>query len=374
MTQRAAIIAESMQTSKQNSLQSEALPQVRFPIRAKITLPYLLLAIGLAIGAALLVSRIVFDTLDERFTNQLIEGGKLASEWMVREENRLLETLRLLAYAEGVPDAVQANDPEQLRELAFGIVVDQGEESVLFLDRRGSLVLSMYHPAGAQVEDYQFATGGDPIYLEWPFVNKALANQTDARGDKYSGYANISKGRFFYVTGPLFNGQGEFAGVVLVGKSLEKMADQVRQETLGQVTFYGFDGEPLASTFHPPQTLQLDQLTNVLQNQDTSSLRRDLGNRRDLSVSNIDYDELLGPWEVRGDVDLGVLGTSLPKTFLVSTTRITRIQVTLLVTVMFVLIILTGLILSSYITSPSHRPGESLYPRGKRRLASAFGS
>ncbi len=352
MIQRTSIPTESVQSSEQQYRQDGALPQVRFPIRAKITLPYLFLAIGLAIGAALLASRIVFDTLDERFTNQLIEGGKLASEWMVREENRLLETLRLLAYAEGIPDAVQANNPERLRELAFGIVVDHGEELVLFLNRQGNLVLSLYHPAESPVENYQFTTGGESIYLEWPFVKKVLDNQQDNFGDKYSGYGKISKGRFFYAVGPLYNRQGEFAGMVLVGKSLDKMVAQMRQETLAQVTIYGFDGQPLASTFHPPQPVQLDQITDVLQNQDTSSLRRDMGASRDLTVNNIEYDELLGPWEVRGDVDLGVLGASLPKTFLVSTTRVTRIQISILVAMTFVLIILTGLILSSYITSP----------------------
>jgi hypothetical protein len=54
-------------------------PRVRFPIRIKITAPFLILAVGLAIGAAYAITQIVFDTIDERFTNQLIESGKFAA-------------------------------------------------------------------------------------------------------------------------------------------------------------------------------------------------------------------------------------------------------------------------------------------------------
>jgi adenylate cyclase len=48
------------------------LPRVRFPVRMKITLPFVLLALVLAAAAAFVVSRVVLDTIEERFTNQLI--------------------------------------------------------------------------------------------------------------------------------------------------------------------------------------------------------------------------------------------------------------------------------------------------------------
>jgi hypothetical protein len=74
------------------------------PLRLKITLPYLLLAIVLALGAGFVLTQVVFDTVEERFTNQLIESGKLATNWTAREEARLLESLRLLMHAEGIPE------------------------------------------------------------------------------------------------------------------------------------------------------------------------------------------------------------------------------------------------------------------------------
>src|SRR3990172_11263456 len=118
--------------------------RVRFPLRAKITIPYLLLAIGLAVGAAYVVMRIVFDTTDERLSNQLIETEKLSSEWMVREENRLLKTLRMLSFTEGMDGAVKTGDLQRLSDLEIGVAAAQGEEQVIILDKAGEVVLELH--------------------------------------------------------------------------------------------------------------------------------------------------------------------------------------------------------------------------------------
>ena len=61
----------------------------------------MLLAIMLAAIAIFVGLRVTFDSIEERFVNQLIEAGKLSSEWTVREENRMLETLRYVMYTDG---------------------------------------------------------------------------------------------------------------------------------------------------------------------------------------------------------------------------------------------------------------------------------
>ena len=74
-----SIVNETVDRPIQDRRSKVRLPQVRFPLRAKITLPFLILAVGLAIGAAYVITQIIFDTIDERYTNQLIESGKLSS-------------------------------------------------------------------------------------------------------------------------------------------------------------------------------------------------------------------------------------------------------------------------------------------------------
>ena len=78
------------------------LPKVRVPVRLKIALPYMLLALVLAIAAAYVVSQVVLDTIEERFTNQLIEAGKferLAEDYQnIYESNKELERTVVRRY------------------------------------------------------------------------------------------------------------------------------------------------------------------------------------------------------------------------------------------------------------------------------------
>ena len=58
----------------------EELPHVRVPIRIKITLPFLTLALLLALAAAYIGTQMVMDTVENRFHSQLAETGRLGSQ------------------------------------------------------------------------------------------------------------------------------------------------------------------------------------------------------------------------------------------------------------------------------------------------------
>src|SRR3972149_3970989 len=232
------------------------LPRVKVPLRTKIPLPFLILAVFLAVGSAYVVTQIVFDTIDERYTNQLIESGKLASEGMVRQETELLRSLRLLSHAVGVAEAIDVGDTQRLGDLAYGITANQQEEIVEFLDTQGQQVLSMRHQPEGNAVDYEFSADGRGAYQEWPFVRKVLDRQVDELGDKYSGVARVAGEDIFYVVGPVYNQQEGFAGVVLVGRTLSTVLDQIHKETFAQVTVYDQDGLPLASTLIEPLLLE----------------------------------------------------------------------------------------------------------------------
>lgn len=325
---------------------------MRIPLRIKITLPFLFLAIVLATGAAILITRIVFDTVEERFTNQLIESGKIASTQMVREETAILETLRLLAHAEGVASAIQQGDAERLRVLSYGIMVDNRQDAAEFLDAEGQLVLSMRRPPDGDIEEYQFVKMGDDSMKQWDFVNQVLTRQQDELGDKFAGYATTKWGEYFYIAGPIYDLQNNFVGVVLVGTTLQTIADHLREKSLTQITIYDFDGQPIVSTFVEPPALEKGWIDSLIAGQDTNSMTRDPNSPYEVSVNEIDYEEILSPWQGRGGNDLGILGVSLAKSFLVSASQVTRLQITGLVAAAFLLVILVGVNLAAVITRP----------------------
>jgi HAMP domain-containing protein len=319
-------------------------------IKEKVTIPYLILGIILIVGAAFVVTRVVFDTIEERFTNQLLEAGILASERMVVEENQMLKVLRLLAYSEGVPDALEKADPERLRELTIGNIINNRQAAVLFLDMEGKLVLSAYHIQGGNVEEYEFSSGGFSALKDQPFVSSVLSGEIDNEGNKFSGYSQTEQGNYFFISGPVLNDNREQIGVVLLGKPLDDLAQQIREETLAQITIYDLQGEPLASTFSSAFPLVTAEVSSILDHQDDSTFMET--NSRNVSVRNIGYREIFSAWEVRGGKDLGVLGIGLGESFLVSTTRATRLQIALLAVLVFILILLIGMNLSNIITRP----------------------
>ncbi len=330
-------------------------PRIRIPIRLKITLPYVLLALLLALAAAYVVSQVVLDTIEERFTNQLVEAGKLTSDWFVEEEDRLLETLRLLAYTQALPEAVAAGDAEALRTMALPLAVNYQEEAIEILDLSGSSILSLRHRRGGNMEDYE-TSRGDPIFAQWSFVQNILARQIENGRDKYAGLVDAPWGRYFYVAGPIVDDNEQVVGVVLVGKSLQTLVRQIRQDTLAQTTIYDFNGRPLVSSLPPidGETLVLnaDQTRGIVTRHGDNSLIRSI------SVASIDYSEILGVWQARRSIALdeaerlGLVGVSLAETFVVRPSQITRLEVFLLTAVAFILIIGLGVYVAHRITRP----------------------
>lgn len=326
------------------------------PIRTKITLPYFFLAVLLAIGAGFLLTNIVRDTLEERFRNQLAEVGQLSSELMVKEEDRLLESLRLLSYTEGMDTAIVQRDPEKLRDLSFGITVNNQVEAVEILDANGDPVLSMRHNSESVVEDYSYSTGGDGnTYRSWDFVSKVLLNKEDALGDKYSGYVSADWGDYFYISGPVYDDSGRFTGVILVGAQLQTLVNDLRAKTLGQITIYQFDGQPIVTSFpFLPEGLSSSSAAAVIsdQNLPRSQARNIQQEQRDITVVSLDYTEVLVPWEVRGDEDIGIMGAALQRRFFISPKTITSVRLGLLISLALFLIILIGVNLANLITRP----------------------
>ncbi len=335
-----------MDIKKQFSTQLKEAPRWRIPLRAKITAPYLLLALAMAVAAAYLITQLVTSNVEERFSKQLYEAGKISSELIVGYEAQLLGTLRLLQNVEGVADAIGDNDPDALRSLTLGIIAVNQQEAVEFLDARGNHVLSIHHPRGANPEDYRVSTGRQTAFTNLPIVQNNLNNRSDDRGDKFADIFAADDGVYLYVSGPVYDVQNELAGVVLVGRSLPSLAADMRTITFAQISFYDQLGQVIFSTLPFPENLPGATAEQAVSLKDVSSLKRDL------VVSNISFAEILGSWEVRGENQIGVLGVALSKTPLVQTFTQSRWRIFLLVTTAILLVILIGVYLSNTITRP----------------------
>ena len=322
------------------------IPKVRFPIRMKVTLPYLFLALIIAMLGAYIVTRIVFDTIEERFTNQLIETGKMASEWIVREEEKLLETLRLLAHTEGAAEALMAEDAETLREISFPLLLNYSVDALEIIDTTGRSILSLRHREGGRIEEYDVSR--DSTYFQGlPITERILNGQADNFGDKFAGIESAPWGNYLYVSGPIYNQEQELVGMILVGDSLAGIAQGIREATLSQVTIYNLEGQEITSTFLDSRPdINEETIEKIVSRQDTESYLQEI------SATNISYKEILAPLEVRSGDDVGLIGTSLAQTFLVQASSVTRLQIFAFATTAFLFIIAIGVFVADRFTKP----------------------
>ena len=126
----------------------------------------------------------------------------------------------------------------------------------------------------------------------------------------------------------------------------------MREDTLAQISFYDLTGAPLGSTLAPLEddlSLLPGQAAVVSDQETEESLIREL------ETPSVGYREILGIWQAREDLELGIIGAALPQTFLIRTSQITRFQILFLAAGGVVLVIGIGIYLSSRITQPLMR-------------------
>ena len=349
------LMRSAVQEIKQISARAVPSRAVRYPIGFKITIPFLILAAIISVGAAYLVYKVVFENIDDRFTNSLLEAGKLSSDWMVHEEERMLETMRLLSHTQGVSQAVLSGNSFNLRDLTFGTTLNKQEEVVEFLDNKGNPVLTMRHQINGKLEDYSYSQGGQAPSPQWPFVDNVLQGVNDPPGnDKFAGMVLDNLGDTFYVAGPLYDDSGNLAGVVLVGKSLPTLVREMRSATLAQITLYNDQGNALATSFPEMTGLSIFQaeIPAIFAHKNTSSMTQDMSKLRSVQEAAIDYMEVIAPWQVRYGQEQGLIGVALPKNFIVSTSQGLRGQIFLLIAGALFMIFVLGVGLSISITRP----------------------
>lgn len=311
-------------------------------IRAKLTLPYVLLAFLIALGGGLIVTQLMLESVEERFTNQLLDTRRLASESMVQEEERLLETLRLLSYTEGISSAIIQRDRDEIIDLVYPVTFNAGEDVVLVLDKYGRVIATVL-----QVEDsseYQFPEIGEKVN-KLPFVARLVDEEVDEKGDKFSGVSDAEGGTYFFVSGPVKDQDGNRVGAILVGKSLKGIVKEIYDATLAQATIYDIEFHPISSSFADLPSAPDLAPAFVLTNKEEQTAYRDV------TVSRRDYTEALSAWEMRGE-SIGFLGTALPKTFIIQSSRITRWNVSIQILLAITAALLLGISLSGVITRP----------------------
>lgn len=318
-------------------------------IRTRIVLPYAILTLAVAVVGTFVVTQLVAGSLEERFVNQLVDSGRVASDSVVKKERKHLEVLRAMAFTQGVDGAVASGDMHTLQELLAPLAVNHKIDSVEVTDDLGRELFGFRHDKGStDVRDYTLTTGTD--LSTWPIVPQILAGQVDQLGDKFVMLAKEPSGYLLYTGGPIRH-EDQVVGAILVGTYLDEFLAEVKQETIADVTFYDNRGQVLATTFRGGGEQVQDILEVTPAFCQSIIARRDETFHHSLTLYGRPYEMVFGPLQIRESL-LGIFSVTLPSNFIVQKAATSRFQFSLIFTSAMVLVFVVGYLISRRIIVP----------------------
>lgn len=318
-------------------------------ISTRITGPFLL-AVAIVAGLGVfIVTRLVAGSLQERFSNQLLDSASAATSSIVDTEREQLATLRLMAFTEGMDGALATGDVARLEELIRPVATNAEVDEVIVFDRDGQGVLQLIR--GPQLS-LDYTTSSPPDITNWLSVQHVLAAGPDALGDKYIDIVAAGSDYMFYISAPVLDGEEQLVGGISVGMRLQRLVEIASSQALSSVALYHHDGTGLGSTFREVNISQLlpDRITfNGLISQTQSKspiVQKD--------ANGVSYQVLYVPFRLRSQL-VGIMAVGLPTNFIVEKIGTSRNSFGVLFAALFLVVGAIGLLTSRSIVRPVDR-------------------
>jgi class 3 adenylate cyclase/HAMP domain-containing protein len=330
---------------------------VRFSLRWKIAIPFMLLAMALGFGVVALMGRSLGGTAQERLARQLAGSGRQAVDSVVQLESDLLQLVRLVSNTEGVAEGVTQADAEALRSIVLPLVVNVDSDFVSVVSREGLSLLTVRRPPDGSPGEYE-TLRGETFYAAWPAVQEALAAAGgEGESDKRASLELIVVGErlvpVLVIAGPVRDAGSRVVGVVLVGEYLDDLVARLASSAGADISVYDRDGGALLGTSLSPQ----DPATLTLSETDLQaglSPESEVTPLRGLQINGQPYREALTtlvPGSEAGQA-LGVLGVALPELAVMGSVDRAVQEIAVFAALGMALTVLLGLLVINYVTRP----------------------
>ena len=331
-------------------------PQVRFSLRWKIAIPFMLLAMALGFGVVTLMGRSLSGSAQERLARQLAGSGQQAVDSVVLLESDLLRLERLVSNTEGVTEGVSQADAEALRAIVLPLVVNVDSDFVSIVNREGQSLLTVRRPPDAEAGEYE-TLRGESFYSGWPPVQEALASGASGEAsEKRASLELVVAGDqlvpVLVIASPLRDSSSRVVGVVLVGEYLEDLVQRLAESAGADISVYDRSGGALLESSLAPQDASALTLAST-DLQAGLSAEADATPLRTLEVNGLPYQEALtalvtGP---EGEA-LGVLGVALPELAVLGSVERGIQEIAVFAALGMALTVLLGLLVINYVTRP----------------------
>lgn len=323
----------------------------RFKLQTKLIVPYVILTVLIALIGTFVVTRLVAASVQERLANQLYEASRVAGDGVVRRERAHLETLRLMAFTVGVPEALAGENAKALQDLLYPLALNNNVEAVSAVNKKGQEVITLARDPNSATGQYLISQGAD--FSSFDPVRKILQSQSDTVGDKFVGLGEARFGPYLFTTAPVQDAEGKLVGVLMIGTRLETLLGDLKtQSSAHGVVILDPSGKLVATTLPEPdegyQTLELETQT-VADLLSPSTQQHSL--TRDLILNQRSYRALYAPLIVRQQT-MGALGVTFDSNYVVATEATSRNQLSLVFALGTAFVVLIGYLLARSIASP----------------------
>jgi signal transduction histidine kinase len=311
-------------------------------LQNKLTVPYALLTLVLTIVGIFILTRLVTSSIRERFTNQLYEAGRVASDGIVLQEKKHLENMRIMSYTTGVAHALINQDTKALESLLLPVAINNQVEILTLIDTQGTEVLTL----GLDLTSGQYLRAGGEDFSSFPLVEKILKGKVDEKGDKFTGLLQAKDGMVLFTSAAVRQSNGELAGILIVGTYLDNLVSDLKTRALADIVLLDKNGNLLSTTLPSEDSgYEVLEETARLQVADTST------QSHNIKLYQRGYQVVYAPLIIRSE-NFGWLGVLLPDQFVVSTEATSRISLSLMFTFGTLMILLIGRLLALNISRP----------------------
>ncbi len=317
-------------------------------ISNKIVLPYLLLALCLAITMTFVAVRMTTGALQDRMDNRLIEAGQVTSDGLVAVEDQQIEQLRAMAFTEGVAEALAAGDGAQLDALLRPHWANAGLSTLIAFDTSGRPLLSWQRAPGARADTPPTNTTHDDL-PSWWMVQQIVNGQSDRFGDKFSAFRDDH----LYTAAPVRR-DDQLVGGLMVATPVEALLERLQSRSQASITtFYDGEGRAVATT----QILAGEAVVPAIPTDVLLELVRLRGEPGLAHVQSLvtlngrEYQFAFSSLRVRRAIN-GFFGVALPRGFIVDTWADERLPLALVALLTIGAVVSVGIAVSRRITRP----------------------
>jgi signal transduction histidine kinase len=315
-------------------------------IHARVTGPFLLIVAIIAGIGVFIVTRLVAGSLQERFNNQLVDSARAASSSLVDVERQQLAALRLMAFTEGVPEAIATGDVNSLDLWLRPVAANARVDDVIIFDASGRGLLELARTDSASLD---YNTPPPPDLAQWSGVQQVLGSNTDALGDKWVDVIGDAPQTVFFITAPVIGPDSRVVGGITLGIRTDRLAQQISAQSLSAVALYNPDGQVLGSTF---RLVSSDILALTPEHAHAmADLVRTTSPVEKLDLNGEPYQVLYAPLKLRSQ-QVGLLSVGLPTNYIVERISTSRDTFGVLFSALFLTVSALGLLTGRTITRP----------------------